>query len=200
MFAFALVAVAFFAGAFLDAAAFFAGGAPFSTCALVGFLAVDLAVDLVVVVFFVAAAFFAGGAPFSTCALVGFFSAVAFLSAGLASFTGPEAPVGGSEVSEWFGGNATIANQRRCHETDPSRQARGVIIAIVATITSWSDHSGRRTLGARKDAALASFQKSAVELGGELRVGDAGEVVVGLDVLLESLSADGNAQCQLTVY
>jgi len=47
------------------------------------------------------------------------------------------------------------------------------------------------TLGALKDTTLATLGKSAVELGGEGSVGNAGEVVVGLNVLLEGLTARG---------
>lgn len=47
------------------------------------------------------------------------------------------------------------------------------------------------TLGTLKDTTLATLGKSAVELGGEGSVGNAGEVVVGLNVLLEGLTARG---------
>jgi hypothetical protein len=47
------------------------------------------------------------------------------------------------------------------------------------------------TLGALEDTRLATLGKSTVELVGEGGLGHAGEVVVGLDVFLESLTAVG---------
>jgi hypothetical protein len=44
------------------------------------------------------------------------------------------------------------------------------------------------TLGALENTRLATLGKSAVELVGESGLGDAGEVVVGLNVFLESLT------------
>lgn len=54
------------------------------------------------------------------------------------------------------------------------------------------------TLGALENARLAALGKSAVELGGESGVGNAGKVVVGLDVFLESLTAGGETGQQRT--
>jgi hypothetical protein len=45
------------------------------------------------------------------------------------------------------------------------------------------------TLGALENTSLATLGKSAVELGGESSIGHAGEVVVGLNVFLECLTA-----------
>lgn len=45
------------------------------------------------------------------------------------------------------------------------------------------------TLGALEDARLTTLGKSAVELVGEGGLSHAGEVVVGLNVFLESLTA-----------
>jgi hypothetical protein len=47
------------------------------------------------------------------------------------------------------------------------------------------------TLGALENTSLATLGKSTVELVGEGGLGHAGEVVVGLDVFLESLTAVG---------
>jgi hypothetical protein len=47
------------------------------------------------------------------------------------------------------------------------------------------------TLGALENTSLATLGKSTVELVGEGGLGHAGEVVVGLDVFLESLTTVG---------
>ena len=81
-----------------------------------------------------------------------------------ASLTGPEAPT---------------ASQNR---VEP---------ACIVSRSVVTDVKERLTLGALENASLTALGKSAVELGSESGVGDAGEVVVGLNVFLESLTASG---------
>ncbi|KAH0356875.1 hypothetical protein KCU81_g492, partial [Aureobasidium melanogenum] len=61
----------------------------------------------------------------------------------------------------------------------------------LASLTGWKDEKKLLTLGALEDTRLATLGKSTVELVGEGGLGHAGEVVVGLDVFLESLTAVG---------
>lgn len=100
--------------------------------------------------------------------LVSVFLVSAFLVAGgepalpFAIFTGPEAP---------------IASQNRVEPLevlfpDPERMDEKML-----------------TLGALENTCLATLGKSAVELGGESGICHAREVVVGLDVFLECLTA-----------
>lgn len=103
-------------------------------------------------------------------ALVSVFLLSAFFAAGgepafaLASLTGPEEPVFSQNCIEPRWVSSSIWAERK-------------------------DEKEMLTLGALEDARLTTLGKSAVELVGEGGLGHAGEVVVGLNVFLESLTA-----------
>lgn len=129
VFAFVLVA-AFFAGAFafvvvvfLVAAAFF-GAAAF----------------LVVVVFLVAAAAFFGAAAFVVFAAAVLVEAAA-LDAGAASFTVPEVPVGGSEVSSVLGTASIFGLKAMGRCAHRYREARHVNCRVVRVFERGCDRS-----------------------------------------------------------
>ena len=54
---------------------------------------------------------------------------------------------------------------------------------------SCSDRWGNRTFRAREHTGLRTLLERLVELGGESRVGNPAQVVVGLDVFLDGLTA-----------
>lgn len=121
-----------------------------------------------------AAVFLALAAVFGAAlvALVSVFLLSAFFAAGgepafaLASLTGPEEPV----------------SCQNCIKP---------VKVSSSTSAGWKDEKELLTLGALEDTRLATLGKSTVELVGEGGLGHAGEVVVGLNVLLESLTAVG---------
>ena len=59
---------------------------------------------------------------------------------------------------------------------------------------SCSDRWDNRTFRAREDAGIRALLERLVELGGESRVSDTAQVVVGLDVFLDGLTAVVKAQ------
>jgi hypothetical protein len=65
-------------------------------------------------------------------------------------------------------------------------------------IVSRSMDEDMLTLGTLENTSLATLGKSTVELGGESGIGHAGEVVVGLDVFLEGLTAVKETSKQMT--
>lgn len=141
MFAFVLVA-AFLAGAFFAAAVlvavFFAGA----------FL----------VAVFLAAGFFSAGAFFAAAAAAGLASVPALVAP--ASFTGPEGPVGGGEVSLAFrdgdyAGQMELAASTRC-----TVQARHAIGTIVDAIINKIDRSENVPFGRMKTPVSEPFESA----------------------------------------
>ena len=57
---------------------------------------------------------------------------------------------------------------------------------------SWNHRSRLLTLWTGEGAGFRSLLQSTVELAGELSIGDASDVVVGLHVFLDGLTAVGN--------
>lgn len=189
----------FFAAAFFGAA--FLAGAFFSVGALVLVTRPDLVLPVTVAGFSAATAG-AGAADFlalPVLALVAvFFGAaalvtVAFLA--VAVFLGAAALVW-SVVS-----NARLGATRGTHSLglggslglcglwgrlggSSGRRGLGALRSRLAKL-----HGAGRTLGAGEETGLGSLCQSGIEASGELVVADVAKVVVGLDVLLQSLTA-----------
>jgi hypothetical protein len=186
----------------------FAAGAFFAAAALVVLVAAAL---VVFAALGAAAVFFAAGAFLAAAALVVFlvvvvvtatgdssFFAAAFLAgfavsapaSGLASFTGPEAPMEGDYVSNGKDLDDMIMIQ--CDDRHMSRLAISVDQHLGNTAYHALHRSlGRRTLRAGEDTRLGALGESTVEQRGELSVVDVAEFIVGKNVLLESLATVG---------
>ena len=77
----------------------------------------------------------------------------------------------------------------RWQQAGSDREVPQDIARIVGSKVDQSDRWGRRTLGTEEGTAVRALLQRLVELGGESGVGDTGEVVVGLHVFLDGLTA-----------